>query len=265
MHPLPDSYSTGAEARRAIRAGRLRGDTSSVATGHVQANLAIVPQRWAPDFLTYCMRNPKPCPLLGVSEPGQVTLAAVAADLDLRRDVPGYRVWRDGELEREVDDLLALWQPDWVTFAIGCSFSFEQALIAHGIGVRNIEQQVNVSMYVTNIPTEAAGPFGGPLVVTMRPMLPADAIRAVQITSRFPKVHGAPVHIGDPGRIGIRDLARPDFGDAVEIREGELPVFWACGVTPQMAIRQARLPLCVTHIPGHMLVTDLLNSELEFQ
>jgi uncharacterized protein YcsI (UPF0317 family) len=264
--PTPqDTFQNGAEVRRAIRAGQLRGDTSSFAPGYVQANLAIIPRRWSEDFLKYCLRNPRPCPLLGVSEPGQFTLPALADDLDLRRDVPGYRVWREGELAGEVDDLMELWRDDLVTFAIGCSFSFEQALLAHGVAVRNIEQQVNVSMYVTSLPTEPAGPFGGPLVVTMRPMPPQDAIRAVQITSRFPRVHGAPVHIGDPAQIGIRDLARPDFGDAVELRAGEVPVFWACGVTPQMALRQAKLPLAITHVPGHMLVTDLLNSELEFQ
>lgn len=259
-----DCIATGLDARREIRAGRFRGDTSSIAPGYVQANLAILPQRWAHDFLLFCQRNPKPCPLLGVSEPGQVSIPGLAKDLDIRRDVPGFRLWRDGQRAEDVPSLADLWEPDWVTFAIGCSFSFEQALIAHGVSVRNIEQNVNVSMYVTNIPTAAAGPFGGPLVVTMRPMKPDDVIRAVQITSRYPKVHGAPIHLGDPATIGIRDLARPDFGEAVEIREGEIPVYWACGVTPQMAVQQARLPICATHIPGHMLVTDLLNSELEF-
>jgi uncharacterized protein YcsI (UPF0317 family) len=260
-----DDIQTGTQVRQAIRHGRLHGDTSSVAPGYVQANLAIIPAQWAHDFLKFCQRNPKPCPLLGVSEAGEVTLPAVARDLDIRRDLSGYRVWRDGERCGDVRDLMDLWQSDWVTFAIGCSFSFEQALIAHGVSVRNIEQKVNVSMYVTNLPTQAAGPFSGPLVVTMRPMSAQDAIRAVQITSRFPKVHGAPIHIGDPALIGIRDLARPDFGDPVDIRDGEIPVFWACGVTPQMAIQQAKLPICITHVPGYMLVTDLLNSELEFQ
>lgn len=254
---------TGREARAAVRARRHRGDTSALAPGYVQANLAILPSRHADDFRLFCERNPKPCPLLGVGAAGDPSLPALGEDIDIRRDVPGYRVWRDGEHERDVDDLAALWQDDWVTFAIGCSFSFEQALLAHGVPVRNIEQDRNVSMFVTSIPTEPAGPFGGPLVVTMRPMPPWQVDQAVQVTARFPRVHGAPVHIGDPARIGIRDLARPDFGDAVEVRPGEVPVFWACGVTPQMAIRQARLPLCVTHVPGHMLVTDRLNSEFE--
>jgi uncharacterized protein YcsI (UPF0317 family) len=261
-HP---SIRSGRDARLAIRGGHVRGDTSSMAPGFVQANLAIIPKAWAYDFLKFCQRNPKPCPLLGVSETGEVNLPRLAADLDIRRDVSGYRVWREGRFDADVPDLMALWQGDWVTFAIGCSFSFEQALLAHGITVRNVEQGVNVSMFVTNIPTEGAGRFRGPLVVTMRPMQAGDAIRAVQITARYPKVHGAPIHFGDPARIGIHDLARPDFGAAVEVREGEVPVFWACGVTPQVAIQQAGLPICVTHIPGHMLVTDLLNSDLEFQ
>jgi uncharacterized protein YcsI (UPF0317 family) len=256
---------TGRDARMAIRGGHYGGDTSSMAPGYVQANLAIIPSAWAYDFLKFCQRNPKPCPLLGVGETGQITIPGLADDLDIRRDVSGYRVWRDGRFSGDVANLMDLWQQDWVTFAIGCSFSFEQALQANGITVRNVEQDVNVSMFVTNIQTERSGPFGGPLVVTMRPMKAKDAIRAVQITARYPKVHGAPIHFGDPAQIGIRELSRPDYGDAVQLREGEIPVFWACGVTPQTAIQQAGLPICVTHVPGHMLVTDLLNSELEFQ
>jgi len=260
-----DPIRTGHEARLAIRSGQLRGDTSSLAPGYVQANLAIIPKAWSYDFLKFCQRNPKPCPLLGVSETGRVDIPRLAQDLDIRRDVSGYRVWREGKFDADVDDLMQLWRDDFVTFAIGCSFSFEQALLAHGVSVRNVEQDVNVSMFVTNLPTEPSGPFGGPLVVTMRPMKAEQAIRAVQITARYPRVHGAPIHFGDPSLIGIRDLAQPDFGAPVEVRKDEVPVFWACGVTPQMAIQQAKLPVCVTHIPGHMLVTDLVNSELEFQ
>lgn len=256
---------TGRDARMAIRGGHLRGDTSSMAPGYVQANLAIIPKAWAYDFLKFCQRNPKPCPLLGVSEAGEVGMPQLAADLDIRTDLSGYRVWREGLVSEDVESLRDLWRDDFVTFAIGCSFSFEQALLAHGVSVRNVEQDVNVSMFITNIPTETSGPFGGPLVVTMRPMRADQAIRAVQITARYPRVHGAPIHFGDPALIGISDLANPDFGEPVEMREGEVPVFWACGVTPQMAIQQAKLPICITHIPGHMLVTDLLNNELEFQ
>lgn len=259
------SIRTGREARLAIRRGELRGDTSSLAPGYVQANLAIIPKAWAFDFLKFCQRNPKPCPLLGVSEAGHADIPGLGEDLDIRRDVPGYRVWREGVCAGDVEDLADVWREDFVSFAIGCSFSFEQALLAHGLSVRNVEQDVNVSMFVTNLRTEPSGPFGGPLVVTMRPMHAHQAIRAVQITARYPRVHGAPIHLGDPALIGIRDLARPDFGAPVEVREGEIPVFWACGVTPQMAIQQAKLPICITHVPGHMLVTDLLNNELEFQ
>jgi uncharacterized protein YcsI (UPF0317 family) len=259
------SLRTGRDVRLAIREGRFAGDTSSVAPGYVQANLAIIPKAWSYDFLKFCQRNPKPCPLLGVSETGRVDVPGLAEDLDIRRDVAGYRVWREGVFTEDVDHLLDLWREDFVTFAIGCSFSFEQALIAHGVSVRNVEQDVNVSMFITNLWTEPAGPFGGPVVVTMRPMKADEAIRAVQITARYPRVHGAPVHFGDPRRIGIADLSRPDFGAPVEVRDGEVPVFWACGVTPQMAIQQAKLPVCISHIPGHMLVTDLLNNELEFQ
>lgn len=256
---------TGRDARMAIRGRHLRGDTSSMAPGYVQANLAIIPKAWAYDFLKFCQRNPKPCPLLGVGEAGEVGMPQLASELDIRTDVSGYRVWREGLVSEDVESLRDLWRDDFVTFAIGCSFSFEQALLAHGVSVRNVEQEVNVSMFITNIPTEASGPFSGPVVVTMRPMRADQAIRAVQITARYPKVHGAPIHFGDPSLIGIGDLANPDFGEPVEMREGEVPVFWACGVTPQMAIQQAKLPICITHVPGHMLVTDLLNSELEFQ
>jgi uncharacterized protein YcsI (UPF0317 family) len=212
--------------------------------------------------LRYCQRNPQACPLIAVAEPGDYRLAALATDLDIRTDVPSYRLFRDGLLERELTDLRDLWQDDWVTFAIGCSFSFEQALLAAGLEIRNISEGKNVPMYVTNRSTEAAGPFSGPLVVSMRPMTPADAIRAIQICSRFPAVHGAPVHFGDAKAIGISDLAQPDYGQAVTIKPGEVPVFWACGVTPQQAIMQARPTICITHTPGHMLITDLLNQHM---
>jgi uncharacterized protein YcsI (UPF0317 family) len=212
--------------------------------------------------MRYCQRNPKPCPLLAVSEPGDASLATLGAGIDIRTDLPRYRVWREGELVAEPTDIRSLWQNDFVTFVIGCSFSFEEALMADGIRLRHIEQQRNVAMYRTNIATSPAGPFSGPMVVSMRPMNAADAIRAVQITSRLPAVHGAPMHIGDPAQIGITDLSKPDYGDAVEVRAGELPVFWACGVTPQAALVQARVPLAITHAPGAMLVTDLLNRQL---
>ncbi len=212
------------------------------------------------DFLRFCQRNPKPCPLVAVSEPGDPMLPMLGRDVDIRTDVPRYRVWRDGALVDEPTDIRDLWRDDLVAFLIGCSFSFEEAMLADGLPVRHIEQGSNVPMYRTSVPTVEAGPFGGPMVVSMRPLTAAQAIRAVQVTSRFPAVHGAPVHLGDPAAIGIADIGRPDYGDPVEIRPGEIPVFWACGVTPQSVIEHARPPFSISHAPGHMLVTDLRNS-----
>ena len=254
--------SSGREVRLAARAGRLDSHTSGLATAHVQGNLVILPADVADEFLRYCQRNPKPCPVLAVGEPGDPRLPSLAADLDIRSDVPRYRVWRDGVLVDEPGDIAALWRDDLVSFVLGCSFSFEQALIEDGIRLRHVEQGKNVAMFRTTIATAPAGRFSGPMVVTMRPMKAADAIRATQITSRFPNVHGAPVHIGDPALIGIADLARPDYGDAVDVLPDELPVFWACGVTPQAALQQARPPFAITHAPGAMLITDLLNHQL---
>jgi len=251
-----------AAVRSAIRRGAWTAHTSGLADEHVQGNLVILPRQQADDFLLYCQRNPKPCPLLAVSEPGDPRLPSLGADIDIRTDLPRYRVWRQGELVDEPTDIAALWRDDLVSFVIGCSFSFEQALLEAGIPLRHVAQQRNVSMYRTHIATTPAGVFHGPMVVSMRPLKAADAIRAVQITSRFPSVHGAPVHIGDPSLIGIADLSRPDYGDAVDVRPDELPVFWACGVTPQAAIAQARPAFCITHAPGSMLVTDLLNTQL---
>jgi uncharacterized protein YcsI (UPF0317 family) len=266
-HPLTAELSalerTDARAlRRAIRAGRHRAHTVGLAPGRVQGNLVVLPQALAGDFMRFCQRNPKPCPLLAVTEPGDPLARDLGEDVDLRTDVPRYRVWREGVLEGEVDDLRALWRDDWVGFVLGCSFSFEQALLDDGIPLRHVAQGRNVAMYRTTIPTAPAGRFAGPLVVSMRPMTAAHAIRAVQVTSRFPSVHGAPVHFGDPAAIGIADLSRPDYGDAVDILPGEVPVFWACGVTPQAALIAARPEVCVTHAPGCMLVTDRLNTEL---
>jgi uncharacterized protein YcsI (UPF0317 family) len=250
------------EARRLIRQGGWAGHTSGMADGYVQGNVVILPQAYAADFLLYCQRNPKPCPVLAVGEVGKASLPSMGADIDICTDVPRYRVWRDGELVSEPTDISSLWRDDLVSFVIGCSFSFEEALLQAGLRLRHIEQQRNVAMYRTNIATEAAGPFSGPMVVSMRPFKAQDAIRAIQITSRFPDVHGAPVHMGDPAQIGIADLSQPDYGDAVDVLQGEIPVFWACGVTPQAALRQAKPPLCITHAPGAMLITDLLNHQL---
>jgi uncharacterized protein YcsI (UPF0317 family) len=250
------------EVRRAIRRRAHTTHTVGVAPGYVQGNLCILPQAQAADFLLFCQRNPKPCPLLAVSEPGDWRLPKLAKDLDVRTDVSLYRFYRDGKLEQEVADIRELWRDDLVTFAIGCSFSFEQALMEAGLPLRYVEQGRNVPMYRTNVDTEPAGPFRGKLVVSMRPFRPADAIRAIEITSRYPTVHGAPVHIGRPDLIGIEDIDRPWVGDPTELRDDEIPLFWACGVTPQSVVLDAKVPFCITHAPGHMLVTDLKNADL---
>ena len=247
--------------RHLIRAGRFSGHTSGLVPGHVQGNVVILPAALAADFRRFCQQNPKPCPLIGVSEPGDPALPTLGADLDIRTDVPRYRVWRDGALVDEPTDVERYWRDDLVTFVLGCSFSFEQALLDAGIPLRHLLLGLNVSMYRTSVATEPAGPFHGPLVVSMRPLTPANAIRAIQITSRFPSLHGAPVHLGKPELIGVGDLARPDYGDAVPVADDELPVFWACGVTPQAVVATVRPAFCITHAPGCMLVTDRLNHE----
>jgi uncharacterized protein YcsI (UPF0317 family) len=228
----------------------------------VQGNVVILPEALAGDFLRFCQKNPRACPLLAVSEPGSFALPELGSDLDVRRDVPRYRVFRAGQLMDEPSDVVELWRADLVTFVLGCSFSFEWALLQAGVPLRHVEAGKNVAMYRTNIEVVPAGAFKGPLVVSMRPMRASDAIRAVQVTSRFPHLHGAPVHLGNPGLLGIKDLARPDYGDSVESSSDELPVFWACGVTSQAALEQARPELCITHYPGAMLVTDLENARV---
>jgi len=263
MNAITDLGSnTGLKERLRIRAGIYTGQTSGLAPGNVQANLVILPRALAHDFLRFAQANPKPCPVLAVSEAGDPRVPAVGRDLDIRTDLPRYRVWRHGELVEEPIDVSHLWRDDLVSFVIGCSFSFEEALLEDGIEIRHISCGSNVPMFRTNIATNPAGVFHGPLVVSMRPLKPADAIRAIQITSRFPSVHGAPVHIGLPEAIGIKDVGKPDYGDAVPVGAGELPVFWACGVTPQAVIAEARPEFCITHAPGAMLITDLRNSNL---
>lgn len=248
-------------ARLACRAGNAE-TTGGVAPGFVQGNLAILPEKQAAAFHRFCQLNPKPCPIIGMSDVGDPRIPALGADLDIRTDLPRYRVWRDGEPVEEPTDILAHWRDDLVAFVLGCSFSFEEALMAEDIPIRHIELGVRVPMYRTNIACAPAEPFAGPMVVSMRPLKPAHAIRAVQITSRFPAVHGAPVHLGLPQSIGIADIARPDYGDPVPVYADEIPVFWACGVTPQAVIAAAKLPFAITHAPGLMLVTDLKNKHL---
>ncbi len=263
MNVMTDLRSNAGEQERVrIRSGSFTGPTAGLASGNVQANMVILPKAFAHDFLRFAQANPKPCPVLAVTEPGDPRFPTLGANLDVRTDIPRYRVWKDGELVSEPTDVLDVWRDDLVAFAIGCSFSFEEALVEDGIEVRHIACGSNVPMYRTNIPCVPAGVFHGPLVVSMRPLKPRDAIRAVQITTRFPSVHGAPVHLGLPEMIGIADIAKPDYGDAVPIGADELPVFWACGVTPQAVIAQAKPPFCITHAPGCMLITDLRNTSL---
>ncbi len=332
------TFTEPSKLRLACRSGEFAGQTSGQASGFAQANLCILPKEYAYDFLLYCTRNPKPCPLLHVLDEGEFTFGIWGKKIDIRTDLPRYRIFKDGELLKEVtslkdlpesllndlqsppssssssalasvDDLSSvdteidepnpiqsvatatittdssnntklfqdsttLWRNDFVTFVIGCSFSFEEALLRSGIPVRNIDQSKNVPMYRTNIPTDKAGLFSGPLVVSMRPMSHADSIRAVEITSRYPRVHGSPIYIGKPEvhgtfintysmpAIGIDNLEKPDFGEAVEIKDGEVCVFWACGVTPQLAVAAAKPSICITHAPGCMLVLDTKNDQL---
>lgn len=260
--PLRDQLQTSRDVRVACRTGQLTGQTSGLAGRFAQANLVVLPQADAFDFLLFCKRNPQPCPVLEVTEPGNPVPTRTAPNADLRTDLPSYRVWMNGKLVAEPTDITSYWRDDLVSFLIGCSFSFEAGLLAAGIPVRHIELGRNVPMFRTNIACEPAGKFHGPLVVSMRPLKPADIIRAVQITSQFPDVHGAPVHLGFPEQIGISDINRPDFGDAVPIEPGELPVFWACGVTPQAAVMAAKPEFVITHSPGCMFVTDIENESL---
>jgi uncharacterized protein YcsI (UPF0317 family) len=247
-------------ARLACRAG-MASSTAGIANGFVQGNLAILPEKLASSFHRFCQLNPKPCPIIGMSEVGDPRIPALGIDLDIRTDVPRYRVWRDGEVVDEPSDIMAHWRDDLVAFVLGCSFSFEEALMEEGLPIRHIERRVRVPMYRTNIACQPSGPFAGPMVVSMRPFRPKDAIRAVQITSRFPAVHGAPVHLGLPHLIGIADITKPDYGDPVPVEADEIPVFWACGVTPQAVIASAKLPFAITHAPGLMLITDLRNRQ----
>jgi uncharacterized protein YcsI (UPF0317 family) len=252
----------GVDVRAQARSGLLAGPTCGLAPDYLQANLVIVPEDLAFDFLRFCQRNPKPCPILDVTEPGTWDPRHVAPGADVRTEVPRYRVYRRGALAEEPTDITHLWRKDLVAFLLGCSFSFEAAMLRAGLPVRHLEQRCNVPMYQTNLPCTPAGTFRGPLVVSMRPLTPAQAIEAVVITSRYPQAHGAPVHFGDPGAIGISDLTRPDFGDAVTVRAGEVPVFWACGVTPQTVLMEAKPEFAITHSPGCMFVTDQLAEDI---
>lgn len=256
------SKASPAEVRAMIRTGEITGQTSGMCDGYAQANLAILPKDLAFDFLLFTQRNKKPCPVLDVTEAGSPVPRLTAPGADIRTDIPPYRIYRKGELTDEVTDISSFWRDDLVAFLLGCSFSFEAPMIEAGLEVRHITDHHNVPMYKTNIECVPVGVFHGPMVVSMRPMKPADAIRAVQITTRMPFVHGAPIHIGDPEAIGIHDIDKPDFGEPSEIRPGEVPVFWACGVTPQAVAMAVKPEFMITHAPGHMFITDIPNASL---
>ncbi|MEL7527216.1 MAG: putative hydro-lyase [Pseudomonadota bacterium] len=258
---LPDLFEMDLAAqRRLIREGHYNGHTAGLAKGNLQCNLAILPADLADDFHTYCRLNPKPCPLAGVSRVGEPAIARLGADVDIRTDAARYNIYRNGVLDRQVDDLCDDWRADLVAFAIGCSFTFEDALRKAGIAMRHIDSNVTVPMFLSSIETAPSGPFTGGMVVSMRP-IPEERIgEVVNICGKFPLAHGAPVHVGDPADIGIRDLGTPDWGEAVAFKPGEIPVFWACGVTPQAAIMRSKPPLSITHAPGAMLITGVSET-----
>lgn len=255
--------ATPAKARHIIREGRYNAPTSGLCPGFAQANLIVLPKEQAYDFLLFAQRNPKPCPLLEVTDVGQRMTQLCATDCDIATDFPRYRIYEEGKLVAEVDNVADYWRDDLVSFVIGCSFSFESELVEAGIEMRHNTQGRNVSMYLTDVECIPAGSMSGKMVMSMRPLPPGQVIKAVQISGAIPKVHGAPMHIGDPAAIGISDLSQPDFGDPVDIYPGEVPVFWACGVTPQSVVMNSKPPFAITHAPGCMLITDTKNVDLK--
>ena len=254
---------TLAETRSRIRSGEYYGPTGGLARGHVQTNLVILPEDYAFDFLKFCVRNPKSCPVLEVTDVGSPVPVSMAPEADLRTDVPKYRVYEGGKLTDEPADIRSYWREDLVSFLIGCSFTFERALLDAGLYLAHLNQGKNVPMYVTGRECVASGPFAGPMVVSMRPYRPEEIPLAVAVSGRYPTMHGAPVHVGAPEALGIRDLGEPEFGDPIEVAEDQIPVFWGCGVTPQAVAATARAPLMITHSPGHMFITDRLDGEFE--
>lgn len=250
--------------RQKIRTGEITGQTSGMCLGYAQANLAVLPKDLAYDFLLFAQRNPKPCPILEVSDVGSPYLKKIAKACNIASDIPKYRIYEHGELVGEYENVEKFWRDDLVAFLIGCSFSFEAELLESGVSVRHIEEGKNVPMYLTDIPCEPAGVFSGNMVVSMRPLPYDQIVKSVNITASMPRVHGTPVHIGNPEAIGIQDINKPDFGEAVTINPGETPVFWACGVTPQSIVMHSKPEFCITHAPGHMLITDVKNADLKF-
>lgn len=250
--------------RNLIRENKITGPTAGMCDGYAQANLVILPKDLAYDFLLFTQRNPKSCPVLEVSDIGSKSLSYIADNVDITKDIPKYRVYENGILTGEYTSITHLWRDDFVSFLIGCSFSFESELLDTGISIRHIDENCNVPMFITNIDCEPAGIFNGKMVVSMRPIPYDQIIKSVMVTGAMPKVHGTPIHIGDPSVIGILNITKPDFGDCVEIRDGEVPVFWACGVTPQSVVMNVKPEIVITHSPGHMLITDIKNVDLKY-
>ncbi len=251
------------EVRQLIRERKITGQTSGMCRGYAQANLCVLPKELAFDFLLFTQRNPKACPVLEVSDAGSRKLNFIAKCADIATDIPKYRLYENGVLKSEYEDVSHLWRDDFVSFLIGCSFSFESELLAADVPVRHIEEGCNVPMYLTNIDCVPAGIFHGKMVVSMRPIPYDRVVRAVTATASMPRVHGSPIHIGNPEAIGVKDIAKPDFGDEVTVREGEVPVFWPCGVTPQSVVMSAKPSIAITHSPGHMFITDIKNTLLK--
>ncbi|MDT8717385.1 putative hydro-lyase [Clostridium sp. 19966] len=250
--------------RKLIREGKITTPTAGMCAGYAQANLVILPKELAYDFILFAQRNPKSCPILEVSDVGDKKLKFLGQDIDITKDIPKYRIYKNGILSGEYTSVENFWREDFVSFLIGCSFSFESELIEANIPIRHIEEKCNVPMYITNIDCVPAGIFNGKMVVSMRPLSYDNIVKSVLVSGEMPRVHGAPVHIGDPSIIGIKDINKPDFGDSVTIKEGEIPVFWACGVTPQAVIMNVKPKIVITHAPGHMLITDIKNIDLKY-
>ena len=253
----------GHELRMAVRRGEYTGLTTARAPGYVQANLVVLPQKQVADFLRFCELNAAACPVLGVSEPGSPCIPALAHDMDVRRDLPGYLIHRSGVATEEVSDITDVWRSDMVAVAIGCWFSMEDALAAAGVRLRHVELGIQGPLFKTSVQTRGAGIFGGPLVVSMRPFARESVDTVRQITSRFLRVHGAPIHEGDPSALGIANFGTPDFGEVLQPLPGEVPLYWPCGLTALVALENSGIEFFVTHAPGKMLVTDILNSSLE--
>ena len=257
-------FKSPSALRKAISENRYTAQTSGQANGYVQANLVILPFDWAFDFLLFAQRNPKPCPILEIGDIGDYLTNDIACKADIRTDIPQYRIYRNGTLSEECPDIKKIWQKDFVYFLLGCSFTFEQALLAAEIEIRHISENVNVPMYNTNIFCKPAGKFkASPMVVSMRPLKAKDVIKAIEITKEYPSIHGSPIHMGNPQEIGIKSIQKPDYGNSVTINSDEIPVFWACGVTPQKAAMIAKPPIMITHSPGHMFIGDLKDIELK--